>query len=529
MHPPPRTISLESNLVRNHASLAIVLGVAAAVRLWAIDFCLPSPACRPDEEAVAAIALRFFARDPNPRFFDWPPLFMYAVALAMVVFFNILRLSGTLRSEYRFLQWASTYQWSLHLIARVLSALAGIASVFVVHRVAARLWGHATALAAAWFMALAFLHVRDSHFGVTDVPATCLVLISLLFVFRFETSGRSSDWVTAAVTAGLAAATKYNAVLITLPALWIIATMPATARRVRRAGAYVAVAAVTFLAVAPYTLLDLDAFMASMRGISTHLAGGHGPNVGLGWWVHIRSSLRYGVGTPMLVSGVAGLAWFAWRSPRLGVALALFPAASYAAVGGGLTVFARYALAIVPFICLGAAYSAAQIARIIAARLHSPRWEPALLAALVAVIVAPSAWSVWHFNRALSMADSRTIAADWIMQRFPSGATIGESQRRFDRLYFAAPAPGEPSRYRTFVLEHGSADPDVIVVSDSLLHSDASPQLDPRRRAEYTKALDIAAPAGGAVYDWQDEFYLPLTGLSRIERPGPHLEIYVRR
>ena len=39
-------------------------------------------------------------------------------------------------------------------------------------------------------------------------------------------------------------------------------------------------------------------------------------------------------------------------------------------------------------------------------------------------------------------------------------------------------------------------------------------------------AQDLSAT--DAVYDWQDEFYLPLAGFGGIERPGPNLTIYVR-
>ena len=31
------------------------------------------------------------------------------------------------------------------------------------------------------------------------------------------------------------------------------------------------------------------------------------------------------------------------------------------------------------------------------------------------------------------------------------------------------------------------------------------------------------------IYDWQDDFYLPLAGFKGIERPGPNLKIYVLR
>jgi hypothetical protein len=41
-----------------------------------------------------------------------------------------------------------------------------------------RLFDRTTALIGAFFLACAALHVRDSHFGVTDVAATLLVTVS---------------------------------------------------------------------------------------------------------------------------------------------------------------------------------------------------------------------------------------------------------------------------------------------------------------------------------------------------------------
>src|SRR6185436_15251249 len=60
---------------RTHALFvaAVVLPIAALSRLWAIDFCLPHPHCRPDEDAVMAI----------PEAFNYPALFMLAVAGVM--------------------------------------------------------------------------------------------------------------------------------------------------------------------------------------------------------------------------------------------------------------------------------------------------------------------------------------------------------------------------------------------------------------------------------------------------------------
>ena len=42
-------------------------------------------------------------------------------------------------------------------------------------------------------------------------------------------------------------------------------------------------------------------------------------------------------------------------------------------------------------------------------------------------------------------------------------------------------------------------------------------------------ASEVAPPDRRNVYDLQDEFYLPLAGFHRVERPGPNLKVYVRR
>ena len=121
---------------------------------------------------------------------------------------------------------SSGRSWLTHhlvfLTARVLSATAGVASVWVLFRVARHLFDERTALIAASFLALAFLPVRDSHFGVPDTTATFFVLVSFLFIVRFWESSQRRDLIVAAVAAGLATSTKYNAAIISLAALWVV-------------------------------------------------------------------------------------------------------------------------------------------------------------------------------------------------------------------------------------------------------------------------------------------------------------------
>jgi hypothetical protein len=520
--------------VRRHAPIVIILALAALARYWAIDFCLPSLQCRPDEDAVAAVSTHFFTRDLSPTFFDWPHLFMYEVTLGLVPLFKIGRWIGWYRSETHFLQMMVLDPSPVYLTARVLSAAAGTASVWILYRAARRLYGETAALIAALFLALAFLHVRDSHFGVTDITATFFVLTSFLFVIRYSQGGhpflgRQSDLIAAAFFAGLATSTKYNAAIAAVPLLWVVLTRDGApiATRIGRAALVPAVMFLAFFMTSPFAVIEYQQLMKSFGEISSHLSEGHSVNLGRGWIVHLTSTLRYGLGLPMLIIGVAGLFFAIAKGWREGVMVAIFPITYYLVIGSGYTTFARYILPVVPFVCLGAALVVYELAR---------RWKPKAVWALALIVIAPSAWSVFQFDRLLARTDSRVLAENWIIEHYPSGALIGEVGRGSTKLHFVPPQPGVPSPYKSLAVDEDPGEPDILVVPISLF--DPTAQLSAPAallKARYIRRYTITAhtirahdePAG-VVYDWQDEFYLPLTGFAAIERPGPDFEIYVR-
>ena len=70
-------------------------------------------------------------------------------------------------------------------------------------------------------------------------------------------------------------------------------------------------------------------------------------------------------------------------------------------------------------------------------------------------------------------------------------------------------------------------DPDVIVVIESPLHPGGLPlEIGPERLARYERAMVTAGPERpGSIYDWQDEFYIPLAGIDHLDRPGPRIAL----
>ena len=181
-----------------------------------------------------------------------------------------------------------------------------------------------------------------------------------------------------------------------------------------------------FLIVCPFSVLSHEKFLYDVTNVSRHLADGHGVDLGRGWTYHLTTTLRYGLGIPLLVAGILGLPLMVWREGRRGILVALFPVAYYALIGSGRTVFARYILPAVPFLCLTAGYFVVTTAAVVTSYLHRPRWRIPATTVMTAAVLWPSLLSVIAFDRLIAREDSRVLARRWIEARFAPGTTIAQ-------------------------------------------------------------------------------------------------------
>ena len=157
---------------------------------WGIPFGLPHDLARPDEEKIAQAALGILKGDFNPHFFLYPTLFIYLTAAATpVLAWSSAPLGfapvGTSLAATRNGRSPRCCTWSRADCA----ATSGVATIIVLYGAARELFPTRAALAAAAFLAVAFLHVRDSHFGVTDVPVTLVTVCAFWAAARIVTSG----------------------------------------------------------------------------------------------------------------------------------------------------------------------------------------------------------------------------------------------------------------------------------------------------------------------------------------------------
>src|SRR5215217_4772666 len=196
--------------------LGAILVVAAACRVWGLDFGLPHTQARPDETQIIDTALSFL-NGRLPRFYDYPWLYMFVLTLLYMGYYGWGLAAGSFHS---IADVAASYElhWEpFFLISRALSAIAGTFTVYLVYRLARQMWDRTTALIAAFFLALSFLAVRDSHFGTTDATMTMLIVGAVLLLVRAYRRGRPAVFAAAGVAAGLVTATKYNAVFLVMP------------------------------------------------------------------------------------------------------------------------------------------------------------------------------------------------------------------------------------------------------------------------------------------------------------------------
>jgi hypothetical protein len=505
---------------------------------------------------------------------------MYVHFLLCVGYYALGALMGHFTSRADFIAEYALDPSNVYLIARGLSAALGTATVWVVYRIGSRTLDRRVGLVAALFLALTHLHVRDSHFGVTDVAQTFLIMCSVLFISRIATEPTRANYALAGIFAGLAMSTKYSGVFLAVPLLLshLVAAPPRTAgwgRSLtdRRLVAFAVAMPLAFLAGTPFALLDVETFLAGVRFESRNLVVGPGLDLGRGWWYHLRFTLWHGLGGSLFVASLLGMIALVRRSPRLALVLCTFPLIYYAVAGRGLNVFLRYMIPVVPFLCLTAAVLTVALARTVAGR-RSARLANLATLTLAILVIAPSAWNVLRSDALLRQLDSRVVAAAWARAHMgPRSAVHQAVGRRWERVplpqtleslqQYSEPAAADAGRMVGAmhhirverlkaaglpVFEEWSYDPArdaflrgpdvradgpqyIIRFSSPLPGSPPAPGIDRLLASSYRLVHSVRGAGvdrADNFYDRQDAFYLPFAGFHDVERPGPNIEIYGR-
>ncbi len=573
--------------VAGRASAGWVLGTVVAtgfgLRMWGIDFGLPHEYCRPDETTTMYKALAIGAGDLNPHFFNYPSLHFYVVAAMLGLCFAVGHILGYVADIAELQRLFFVDPSPFYLIGRTMTAAMGAGSVALAYSLGRRLDSERAGLVGAGFLAVAFLHVRDSHFLTVDVPATFYATAAFVYSLSYLARPHLRTAVLAGACLGLAASTKYNTALFapaillavfmasncgqhrTGASMWWVAARSASSWR------HVTVSALTigvaFVAGSPFTVLDSSSFLRDLSFERAMFAAGRGEDFGWGWSYHLHTSLFHGLGWPLLMAALIGCVWLSLRRRPADLVLLSGIVVYYGVAGSGKSIFVRYMVPLVPLLCVVAGAAVCRVMRTL-----SGRW---LVAAALALAV-PTTIATWLHNRLLSRVDTRVLAAEWIQEHLPSGTRValagtayghprlrttdswkrerlqdlrraGEWRRKLEaELSLADKLPGprydilelrgaNPQRLRSVWAEYSvehlqEAGVRWVVTQEHPLdfsNLDPSFRADLRRFGNLVYEIEPFRDSGTEPsFDPIDAFYVPLAGFSAVARPGPTIRIF---
>ena len=418
MHPDPQ---ISRRRAGGWIPLLVILAAAALARLWFLTAGTPY-AVGIDEPQVLDRALRILRTgDWNPHLFDYPTLVIYLHAGVAILRF----LWGAVQGEWSSLDGFSVA--AIYQASRFAAAAIGVATVWLVYRLGRELSSRPVALLAAAQLAVRPIHVRESHFALTDVPATALATLAIWLTARAGRLSTVSAYAWAGAVCGLAAAAKYNGgIVIAAPlAAWIIHERT-TPDRLPKIGAIIGGAALGFVAGAPYTILDmpafLDGFAAQFSRFAAPVRAGEP-----GWITYVKhlSPTWAWLSIPLALAGAAVV--LARRETRARwIPLLCFAGLYFYVLSTHTPIFGRYALPLIPPICLLSSVLIVEIMTRVARMMPIARPGAAVAAwsVVLGLLLGPPVAATVRWLDQLKRPDTRGIAADWLVANAPAGSRI---------------------------------------------------------------------------------------------------------
>ena len=402
-----------SRQLRSTLLLAGILAVGLGLRLWGIGFAAGTPVGRPDEEIFSVEALAMFVRPYDRLATGWPDLafkLWHAVLWVERAWYRLRYGEGV---DVNLGCLLAVNPIALILPVRVVFAVLGAATAWIVGRLAAEIVPERAEAAALWataLYALNYLVGRDGHFAVSDALLCFEIALTLLCCARVATRG--AWWLVAAgVCAGTAISTKYSALGLAFPCA--AAAVELSQRERRRAAVPIACAVVAgaagLLFWSPQIVTHWSEFRAGFAGqLGRYAANQTTP--GSIFYPTVVFPTTFG--WPGLLLCFAGLAWCARR--RAGISLVVYAFMFYACFLGPLRLnYGRYGSPLVPALTAGGGIAAALLVERLSGRL--PRGLALALVALLALAL-PTARLV-AFDRLMARPDTRDLARDWLAAR----------------------------------------------------------------------------------------------------------------
>jgi hypothetical protein len=514
--------------------LAVITLIAGWLRFSAINFGLPDQ-LRPDEERLVpkALGVRHEANvyhDPAA----YPEGQILLVHGVLRSYATVTGAGQDLRLAYERDNGARAFS-----ITRSVTAAMGTATVAIVYLAAASTYGPVAAIVSSALLAVSFIHVRDSKFAKTEVPAGFWLALSILMMLRIPARGRVIDYGLAGLFCGLAAATHYPSGAISIGIL--VAHLEARRREGKSlfgslidpriyVGGFVSI--VAFLAADPSFILDWKQTAKTyveMRNVYLMWNGGNTP-AGFGWPWLLGLAMPRGLGIELeLILLAALLGVVVHRKPGAAALLAFVLVCFWSLTSGHPQLEIRYLInPLLAMVLLAGVF----VSELIVPGLSRIGVAGGGITAILCgvLLLSPSCVRDLQMNHLLRQTDTRTIARQWMIAHVPQGSTVavtaetnGYGKPKFNGLYHIVALKNREAAESAGWVLYDSA-PQLSLWSKGL--SDAAvAELNTNGTLEFD--IDPVRPGAAApIFDPNDAFYVPFHHITSMVRPGPRIRIW---
>jgi 4-amino-4-deoxy-L-arabinose transferase-like glycosyltransferase len=436
------------------AALTAVLLIAALLRLWGLFHDLPFSYFG-DELHFMKRSAALGTGDLNPHWFHKPALLMYVLAFVDGLYYAVGRLTGQFDSTAAFGARFLTEPAPFLLLGRTVVFLTGLATVFVVWRIARRVFGTVTAAFSAGLVtAVLAPMIASSQVIKSDVPSGLLMALSVLVYLRTREDGRWRWLVLAALLAGAAMGTHYYGIVLVPTYAFLELISPFTrwmgerrfSSALLRALSVPALFALGFFLTSPYNFLDPTWGRAIQQQIrSTFFPEPEKvlfepdsktefkPGTKAAWWGASAAFLRVMTSSKSmslaltLLAALGAFETLRRRETRWYGFLVLIPFAFFFLAA--ITVAAyhaqpRHLNAVYPLLATLVWPGALLLARLVPAARRQPRLAAGIALAVVALACIPSFAEAAQTNREITRLDSRLVSYEWLLKNLPPGAHI---------------------------------------------------------------------------------------------------------
>lgn len=443
--------------------LIIVIGaVGLYLRIEGNSFGLPFGDYA-DEAGIPFTAARIVGDgDWNPHYFNYPPLTVYTIAVATAA----VRLVDT--SLLRFAADLTDVELT-HRVGRWLSAFWGLGCILLAFLIARRLFDQRTGIIAAALMAVQPTLVFHSHLATVDTGLIFWILFSSFFMAHFVIEGKHYRVFIAAIATGIATAVKYNGIALLGPVVFLFLlfsprqdTLLRTFRWfLPRGAALIIIAAMAFLVLAPYTLLDFDHFSRGFLWEMKHQQVGHSAidtpteevDTSRLWTVKEHAVTTWKrLGPPIVMAFFAGIFFIIrGRMVRQG-SFFLIPVVLFLSMSWSRNAPERYTMLLFPFLIILSSYGASQL-------FATWRFRRVLVWLCLVIMVIPLVGETSRMLDVLREPLTTSRVRNWFFSSIPGECGIAAdiyagvwvSAARRDQVKLPSLSHRSPSWYR----EHG--------------------------------------------------------------------------